>query len=94
MGEFSPPEETLCADSLFGVCSTPVLPRWHVKDLGHSAKSAGGRLHLTRMHLDFERASKSEWADCATVQALCGNLSGNELTQLVREHSITVVSAR
>ena len=34
---------------LFGVCSTPVLPQWHVKDPGHSAKSAGGRLHLN-MH--------------------------------------------
>ena len=31
---------------LFGVRSTPVLPQWHVKDPGHSAKSAGGRLHL------------------------------------------------
>ena len=33
----------LCWLSL-GVCSTHVLP--HVKDPGHSAKSAGGRLHL------------------------------------------------
>ena len=33
---------------LFGVCSTPVLPQWHIKDLGHSAKNAGGRLHLNR----------------------------------------------
>ena len=24
----------------------PMLLQWHVKDLGHSAKSAGGRLHL------------------------------------------------
>ena len=31
---------------LFGVRSNPVLPRWHVKDPGHPAKSAGGRLHL------------------------------------------------
>ena len=45
-GEFSSPESTLCADSLFGVRSTPVLPQWHVKDPGHSTKSAGGRLHL------------------------------------------------
>ena len=28
------------------VRSTPVLPQSHVKDPGHSAKSAGGRLHL------------------------------------------------
>ena len=30
---------------LFSVRSTPLLPQWHVKDPGHSAKSAGGRLH-------------------------------------------------
>ena len=30
----------------FGVGSTPVLPQWHMKDPGHSTKSAGGRLHL------------------------------------------------
>ena len=34
------------ADSLVCVRSIPVLPQWHVKDPGHSAKSAGGRLHL------------------------------------------------
>ena len=33
----------------FGVCSNPLLPQWHIKDPGHSAKSAGGRLHLS-MH--------------------------------------------
>ena len=31
---------------LFSVRSTPLLPQWHVKDPGHSAKSAGGRLRL------------------------------------------------
>ena len=31
---------------LFDVRSTPVLPQWHVKGPGHSAKSAGGTLHL------------------------------------------------
>ena len=31
---------------LFGVRSIPVLPQWQVKDPGHSAKRAGGRLHL------------------------------------------------
>ena len=30
----------------FCVCSTPVLPLWHIKDPGHSVKSAGGSLHL------------------------------------------------
>ena len=46
-GEFSSPELTF----LFGVSSTPLLPQWHVKDPGHSAKRASGRLHLnTRKH--------------------------------------------
>ena len=45
-GEFSSPSSPFCADSYFGICSTPVLPQKHVKDHGHSAKSAGGRLQL------------------------------------------------
>ena len=47
--EFSSLELTLCADSyLVSVppSSPSVLRQWHVKDPGHSAKSAGGRLHL------------------------------------------------
>ena len=31
---------------IFGVCSIPVLPQWHIIDPSHSAQSAGGRLHL------------------------------------------------
>ena len=45
-GEFSSPGSTFCQDSYFGIRSTPVLPEQHVKDPGHSAKSAGGRLQL------------------------------------------------
>ena len=45
-GEFYSPGSTFCADSYFGIRSTPVLPQWHVEDPGHSAKSAGGRLQL------------------------------------------------
>ena len=45
-GEFSSPRLTFCADSYFGIRSTPLLPQSHVKDPGHSAKSAGGRLQL------------------------------------------------
>ena len=62
--------------TLCGVRSTPILPQWHVKDPGHSAKSAGGRLHLNTYTHD---PMKMEWADYAAVQAWCGNLSGNEL---------------
>ena len=43
---------------LFGVRSTPVLPQWHVKDPGHSAKSVGGRLHLNT-HLPLTQQSWS-----------------------------------
>ena len=34
----------MCSDSYFGICSTPLLLQQYVKDPGHSAKSAGGRL--------------------------------------------------
>ena len=43
---------------LFGVLSTPVLPHWHVKDPGHSAKSARGRLHLNT-HTPWAQRSRS-----------------------------------
>ena len=43
---------------LFGVCSIPMLPQWHVKDPSHSAKSAGGRLHLN-MHKPLTKRSQS-----------------------------------
>ena len=45
-GKFSSPESTVHADSYSVSVPPPVLPQWHVKDPGHSAKSAGGRLHL------------------------------------------------
>ena len=45
-GEFSSPWSTFCADYHFGIRSTPVLPQWHVKDPGHSAKCAGGMLQM------------------------------------------------
>ena len=47
--EFSSPGSTFCTDSYSGVRSTPVLPQQHVKDPGHSAKSAGGRFQ-TKPH--------------------------------------------
>ena len=45
-GEFSSPGSTFCADSYFGIHSTPMLPQQHIKDPCYSAKSAGGRLQL------------------------------------------------
>ena len=43
-GECSFPGSTIRVDSYFGIRSTPVLPQYHVKDPGHSAKGADGRL--------------------------------------------------
>ena len=43
---------------LFGVSSTPLLPQWSVKDPGHSAKSADGRLHLNT-HTPLTQRSRS-----------------------------------
>ena len=43
---------------LFRVRSIPVLPQWHVKSPGHSAKSAGGRLHLNT-HTPLTQRSQS-----------------------------------
>ena len=42
-GELSSPGSTFCAESYFGIRSTPVLPHKHLKDPGHSAKSAGDK---------------------------------------------------
>ena len=57
-GEFSPPESTLCADSHSVSVPPLVLPQWHVKDTGHSAKRAGGRLHLNT-HTPLTQRSRS-----------------------------------
>ena len=57
-GEFSSPELALCADSYSESVPFTVLPQWHVKDPGHSAKSAGGRLHLNT-HTPLTQQSRS-----------------------------------
>ena len=78
---------------LFGVPSTPVLLQWHVKDPGHSAKSACGRLHLNT-HTPLTQRSRSGLAMPLSRHSV-GTIQGNELTcDSVREHSVTVISAR
>ena len=53
-----------------------MLSQWHVKDPGHSARSAGVRLHLNT-YTPLPRRSR-KWADYAAVQAWCArNMSGN-----------------
>ena len=43
-GELSSQVSTFCADSYFGICSTPVLPQQHVKDPVHPPKIAGAKI--------------------------------------------------
>ena len=57
-GEFSSPELTFCADSYSVSVPSPVTPQWHVKDPGHSTKSAGGRLHVNT-HTPLAHRSRS-----------------------------------
>ena len=55
---------------LFGACTTPVLPQWHIKDSGQSVKSAGGRLHLnTHTHL-------TQWSQSGLTMPLCWHSVG------------------
>ena len=79
--ECSSPESTLCADSLFGVRSTPMLLQWHVKEPGHSAKSAGGRLHLNT-HTPLTRRSRSGLTMPLSRQSV-GISQENELTRIL-----------
>ena len=51
-GESSSPGDSFCIRSL------PVLPQWHIKGLGHSAKSAGRRLHINR-HAPLTQRNRS-----------------------------------
>ena len=50
---------------LFSVHSTPTLPQWHVKDPSHSAKSAGGRLHLNT------HTPLTQWSQSGQTMPLC-----------------------
>ena len=91
--ECSPPESTLCADS-YSVCvPPPVLPQWHVKDPGYSAKSAGGRLHLNT-HTPLTQRSRCGLTMSLSRQSVGTYQETIAHTQLFREHSVTVVSAR
>ena len=47
----------------------PVLSQWHVKDPGHSAKSAGGRLHLNT-HTPLAYQSQSGLTMPLSVQSV------------------------
>ena len=71
---------------------TPMLPQWHVKDPGHSAKSAGGRLQLNT-HTPLTQRSR-RWLTMPPCRHSVGPIRKRAHTQHVGEHSSTVVSAR
>ena len=77
---------------LFGVRPTPVSPQWHVKDPGHSATSAGDRLHLHTHTL----LTQWRWTGLTVLSRYSvGTRKGKRAqTQFARECSATVVSAR
>ena len=62
---------------LFSVCSSLMLPQWHVKDPGQFAKSAGGRLHLNR-HTPLTQWSQSGLTMPLSRHSL-GTYRGNKL---------------
>ena len=81
VGEFSSPE------------LTPVLPQWHLKD--PRSLCAKYRWQVILEHAYPLDPTKSEWADYAALQHSVGTYQEKRAhTQLVREHSATVVSAR
>ena len=91
--EVSSPELPLCADSYSVSVTPPCYRSGTQKDPGHSAKSADGRLHLTT-HTPLTQRS---WS--GLIMPLFGHSVGpypetSSHTQLVRDHSATVVSAR
>ena len=76
-GEFSSPESTLCADSYSVSIPTGVTTVTCKRPRSFCQKC---RWQVTPKQADTLHPTKSEWADCAAVQAWCGNLSGSELT--------------
>ena len=79
---------------LSGVRSAPVLSRWHAKDPGHSAKSAGGRLYLNT-HAPTTKQNQSGLTMPLSRHSV-GTYKGislHQYMQLIRNHSTTVVSA-
>ena len=77
---------------LSGVCSNPVLLQWHVRDPSHSAKSAGGRLHL-HLHTPLTQQSWSGRAMPLPRHSV-GTYPETSSHATCQEHSTTVISAR
>ena len=78
---------------LFGVSSTSLLPQWHINDPSHSAKSASGSLQLNT-HRSFTQWSQSGLKIYCCPGIMLEPIPKQADAQLVREHSVTVISAR
>ena len=91
-GEFSSPESTLCAES-YSVSVPPRVTAVARKRPRSFCQKC--RKQVKPKHAYTLDPSRSEWADHVAVQAGCWSLSGKGAhTQLLSEHSVTVVSAR
>ena len=77
-GEFSSPESTLCAGS-YSVSVPHRVTAVARKRLRPFCWKC--RWQVTSKHAYTLDPTKSKWADYAAIQALCGNLSGKELTR-------------
>ena len=71
----------------------PRVPQWHIKDLGHSDKSAGGRLHLNtptpftqrsriRLIMPLSRQSVGTYQETSSHATRQGTLSHSRLSSL------------
>ena len=65
-----------------------MLPQWHVKDPGHSAKSAGGRLNLNT-HTPLTQRSRSglTMSLCMYSMETCQETSSRAIRQGTLGHS-------
>ena len=88
-GEFSDSELILCADS-YSVSVPPPGTAVARKNPSHSAKSADGRLHLNT-HIPLTQRSRSGLTMPLSRHSV-GTYPEMAHTQLVREHSATVLS--
>ena len=79
---------------LFGVRSTPVLPQWYLKDPGHSAKSAGGGRLPLNTYTPLTQRSRSRLTMPLSRHSVGTYPETSSQATRVREHSVTVVSAR
>ena len=85
-------QSQLCVLTLILCPLHPRVSQWHVKDPGHSVKSAGGRLHLNT-HTFLTHQVGVGWL-CRCPGIVWESIRKRAHTQLVRERSVTVVSIR